>query len=278
MHHRKGTFLVVGLVVGAFAFAGCKPSYPNCDSDDHCKEQGEVCVNKQCQECRDDTQCQEKYPDEERECVSGRCEVKPECVTDPDCSEVGQGLVCRGGQCVPECTADADCPAGRTCVEQKCIGECEVDIDCGPGRVCDNGVCKDAGQEGMQVSANCRPMNPTSGDVVHLDTVSFEFDKYDLTVDARDALNQNAECLRQVTSVQIIVEGHCDQRGTEEYNLALGEKRANTVRSYLKNLGVDPSRLRTRSKGENEPVCMQATEDCYFKNRRVEFIQKQLMY
>ena len=73
--------------------------------------------------------------------------------------------------------------------------------------------------------------------------------------------------------VTIVVEGHCDERGTQEYNLALGEKRANTVKSYLKNLGIDTSRMNTRSKGENEPVCRRSSESCWADNRRVQFIQ-----
>jgi peptidoglycan-associated lipoprotein len=113
----------------------------------------------------------------------------------------------------------------------------------------------------------------TSGDIVSLGVVNFEFDQYDLTVDARSTLDQNAECLRQAPAVTIIMEGHCDERGTQEYNLALGEKRAATVERYLRNLGIDTSRMQTRSKGENQPVCRQSTESCWAQNRRVEFIQ-----
>jgi peptidoglycan-associated lipoprotein len=111
-------------------------------------------------------------------------------------------------------------------------------------------------------------------DVVALETVNFDFDKYDLTISARGALDQNAKCLEEAPGVTIVIEGHCDERGTQEYNLALGEKRANTVRGYLRNLGIDVSRMQTRSKGENEPVCNGASEDCYAQNRRVQFLQE----
>jgi peptidoglycan-associated lipoprotein len=272
MHLRLTTPLaIVSLVLGANA---CKPKYPACETDDHCKEKGEVCVNKQCQECRDDTQCQAKYPAEKRECLDGRCEIKPECRADADCAAVGEGLVCKSGKCVVECTANEDCPAGRKCEAQKCVAECQNDIDCGPNRVCVDGACQDQETGGVKVSAQCRPMNAASGDVINLETVSFEFDQYDLTVTARKALDQNAECLREAPTVKIVTEGHADERGTQEYNLALGEKRAATVRAYLKNLGIETKRMETRSKGENEPVCREASEDCWSQNRRVEFIQE----
>jgi peptidoglycan-associated lipoprotein len=118
-------------------------------------------------------------------------------------------------------------------------------------------------------------MGGGSGEVVALGTVNFDFDRYELTLDARGALEQNAKCLEEAPGVTIVIEGHCDERGTQEYNLALGEKRANTVKSYLRNLGVDTSRMQTRSKGENEPVCNGAGENCYSQNRRVQFIQEQ---
>jgi peptidoglycan-associated lipoprotein len=269
MRLHLGRLFGIALVAAALAASGCKPSYPKCDNDDHCAEKGEVCVNGQCQECRDDTQCAEKYTEEERECVGGRCEVKPECRIDSDCD----GLVCRGNKCVPECAADADCPEGFSCQEQKCVGQCENDVDCGPGRVCIDSVCQDQAADATNVSAACRPMSG-GADVVALETVNFDFDKYDLTISARGALDQNAKCLEEAPGVTIVIEGHCDERGTQEYNLALGEKRANTVRGYLKNLGIDVSRMQTRSKGENEPVCNGASEDCYAQNRRVQFLQE----
>jgi peptidoglycan-associated lipoprotein len=272
MHLRVTTCLTIAFILaGANA---CKPKYPQCKTDDHCKDKGEVCINQQCQECRDDAMCEAKYPGGKRECKDGKCEIKPECRVDADCAAVGEGLVCKAEKCVVECTANEDCPAGRKCETQKCVAECANDLECGPGRTCVDGACQDQGTDGVKVSSECRPMNTASGDVVSLVTVNFEFDQYDLTVDARKALDQNAECLRQAPAVKIVTEGHADERGTQEYNLALGEKRAATVRSYLKNLGIDLSRMETRSKGENEPVCNQNTDSCWSQNRRVEFIQE----
>lgn len=259
-------------VVVTVALAGCKPDYPKCESDDHCKDKGEVCLNGQCQECREDAQCVTKRG-EGFECQSGRCEQKPECRADGDCASVGEGLVCRSNKCVPECASNEDCPSGRKCEAQKCVAECAQDIDCGPGRTCADGACQDADRGSSNVSAACRPMSGSAGEVVSLQTVLFDFNEYDLTVDARSSLDQAAQCLKEAPQVQVVLEGHGDERGTQEYNLALGEKRANAVKKYLNNLGVNTSRLKTRSKGENEPVCSEQTDSCFSRNRRVQFQQ-----
>jgi peptidoglycan-associated lipoprotein len=263
------------LVTGFFAVAltACKPTYPKCETDDHCSEKGEVCVNGQCQECRDDDACVTKHG-AGHECVSGRCEVKPECRTDSECSTVGEGLVCRSKKCVPECTANENCPGGMKCEAQRCVPECSQDIDCGPGRSCSNGACT-AQRDDSNVSAACRPVNPGAGDVVGLPTVYFEFNEFGLTPDARTSLSQAADCLKQAGGkLNLVIEGHGDERGTQEYNLALGERRATTVRSYMRNLGIDQSRMKTRSMGENQPVCTEQSEECYARNRRVQFIQQ----
>ena len=105
------------------------------------------------------------------------------------------------------------------------------------------------------------------------DRVFYGLDRHDLSDEARATLRRQAAWLASYPGTRILVAGNCDERGMREYNLALGEKRANTVKNYLNALGVDTSRLVTRSKGENEPRCMNQTEDCWSKNRRVELIQ-----
>lgn len=105
-----------------------------------------------------------------------------------------------------------------------------------------------------------------------LQDVFFDFDQSTLRDDARGTLQKNAEWLRRWTSTRITVEGHCDNRGTPEYNLALGERRATAVRDYLVSLGVDGGRIQTVSKGEEEPFCKEDTEDCWQQNRRGHFI------
>ena len=98
--------------------------------------------------------------------------------------------------------------------------------------------------------------------------VSFNYDSAGLSEEARAALQKNATWMRRWTSTQVTVEGHADARGTSEYNLALGERRASAVRDYLVSLGVEATRILTVSLGEEQPVCREETEACYAQNRR----------
>jgi peptidoglycan-associated lipoprotein len=105
-----------------------------------------------------------------------------------------------------------------------------------------------------------------------LRTVYFDFDKYDLREDARATLAGNADWLKSNGKWRVLVEGHCDERGTNEYNMALGDKRANAVRQYLVSAGIDASRLRTISYGEERPADPGHTEASWSKNRRAELV------
>jgi len=100
------------------------------------------------------------------------------------------------------------------------------------------------------------------------DRVFFAFDKFNLEPSAQATLRDQASWLNQNPSRTIVVEGHCDERGTREYNLALGERRANAVKEYLVSLGVSAGRIRTISYGKERPVCTQSNESCWSKNRR----------
>lgn len=101
-----------------------------------------------------------------------------------------------------------------------------------------------------------------------LGTVYFDYDRSDISEDARGTLARNAEWLRRWPSTRIVVEGHCDERGTPEYNLALGSRRAEAVRSYLVALGIADDRIQSVSKGEETPACNDSTEACWQQNRR----------
>jgi peptidoglycan-associated lipoprotein len=101
-----------------------------------------------------------------------------------------------------------------------------------------------------------------------LSDVLFNLDDWTLREDARVVLQRNAEWLMRWRSTRITVEGHCDDRGTGEYNLALGERRANAVKDYLASLGVTPDRVLVVSKGEEAPVCLDTNEGCWQQNRR----------
>jgi len=102
----------------------------------------------------------------------------------------------------------------------------------------------------------------------YLTDAYFDYDQSDLREDARSALATDAEWLKKYNSVQILVEGHSDERGTAAYNLALGDKRANAVKEYLTSLGIDGSRMRTVSYGKERPFCTESTESCWQQNRR----------
>lgn len=102
----------------------------------------------------------------------------------------------------------------------------------------------------------------------YLKDAFFDYNQATMRDDARTALSSDAEWLKRYGSVQILVEGHCDERGTTEYNLALGDRRANAVKEYLGSLGVDASRVRTVSYGKERPFCTEATEECWQSNRR----------
>jgi peptidoglycan-associated lipoprotein len=102
--------------------------------------------------------------------------------------------------------------------------------------------------------------------------VYFDYDKYDLKTEARNTLRQHADWLMTNSDFQVILEGHCDERGTREYNLALGERRSESVRDYLINLGIDMGRLTTISYGEELPLDPTHTEEAWAKNRRVHFV------
>jgi len=104
-----------------------------------------------------------------------------------------------------------------------------------------------------------------------LKMVHFDFDKYDIREDAKPILAANAAWLKKWTSVKILIEGHCDERGTEEYNLALGEKRAKAVFDYLVSLGISPDRMRIISYGKSQPLDPGHNEEAWAKNRRAQF-------
>jgi len=112
---------------------------------------------------------------------------------------------------------------------------------------------------------------PAAFNVSDLVDVFFAYDKSDLTAASRDTLANNAKLLKAASGVKIIVEGHCDERGTNEYNLGLGERRANAVKNYLVSLGISASRIKTISYGEEKPFAMGHNETSWKQNRRAHF-------
>jgi len=102
--------------------------------------------------------------------------------------------------------------------------------------------------------------------------VYFDYDESSLSEETRGRLARNAELLKAQAQFMVTIEGHADERGTNEYNLALGERRANAVRDYLSSLGVGGDRLRTISYGEERPVCTTTDESCWSQNRRAHMV------
>jgi peptidoglycan-associated lipoprotein len=230
--------------------AACPPTYPKCDKDEHCKE-NEYCVNGLCQQCREDQHCPKGHY-----CKEGRCEPKEGyCETTEDCPD---GKACQNNQCIP-CKSDGDCGPGYRCSNGKCLtpGQCVTDDDCPENHECQNGTCV-APPPDTSGEAPCTPQ-----------TVYFGFDEFVLSATATQKLQEGAKCLQSVPGRTIRLEGHCDPRGTEEYNLALGDRRAQAVKRYLERMGVSNARMRAVSKGKLEATGTAASS--WAMDRKVQF-------
>ena len=112
---------------------------------------------------------------------------------------------------------------------------------------------------------------PTEVSPVSLNDVFFDFDQYNLSAEAKGTLEANAREMKRVTDASVTIEGHCDERGTKAYNLALGDKRANAAKDYLVSLGVTASRITTISYGKERPFDTGSSESAWAKNRRAHF-------
>jgi peptidoglycan-associated lipoprotein len=129
--------------------------------------------------------------------------------------------------------------------------------------------------DGSDITTNPLDFDPSgsdSGRIDGLQTIYFNYDQAQLSGEARKALQGNAEWMKNKTDTVLQVEGHCDNRGSTEYNLALGERRAKAVRAYLVSLGVDANRLSIMSYGEEKPMVQGESEDAWSKNRRANFL------
>jgi peptidoglycan-associated lipoprotein len=139
-----------------------------------------------------------------------------------------------------------------------------------------------AGGPAPSAPATAAPQNPTASQrpaikeflpVPELKEIYFEFDKFDVRPEDAKILDSNAQWLKSNDNL-VLIEGHCDERGTNEYNLALGERRAKAAMNYLVAQGVQASRITIISYGEERPACTDHTEECWAKNRRAKFLVK----
>ena len=193
-------------------------------------------------------------------------------------------------------TTDAQCTDGKACKDNRCIARedappaCQVHADCASGQACRDGACvvpKEGDADYEAVYGTPAQPPPAEGPASGLDAISgrmlcgeevrvfFGFNESMLNEDAREMLQRVATCLKKNPSWNVTILGHTDSRGSTEYNLALGERRALAVRLYLKDLGLDPKRAVPVSAGEERPLDPGGEEAAWAKNRRAELLPRQ---
>jgi peptidoglycan-associated lipoprotein len=119
----------------------------------------------------------------------------------------------------------------------------------------------------------CRDCKCVDKAACAVEPIYFDFDHYDIRSSDRSILDQNVSRIKS-RNLKVQIQGNCDERGTEEYNIALGERRAQGAKKYLQSQGIKASQISTISYGKNRPVCSEATEDCWSRNRRADFVEK----
>jgi peptidoglycan-associated lipoprotein len=240
--HRS--FLLVVPVLALF-LSGCpaKPKNGECKTSDECAAQegyGKTCVEGRCQECGLDTDCKAGFV-----CRSLKCVPRPECERSDDCPV---GKACEAGKCMtlappppppPECTSDGACGSGKACQAGKCVASGPVACPAGGGKLL---------------------------------PVFFGFNEAILSKDAQADLAKNAACIKDRGFAKITVEGNTDDRGTAEYNLQLGQRRAEAAKKFMVNLGVPAKAVKTVSFGKERPVCTEQVESCWSQNRRSDLL------
>ncbi len=254
MHSIRGLLLSLFFGASALLLSACGPTYPNCENDEHCSEKGEFCVNKTCTQCRDNSHCSGPG----QVCSSGSCVTKVGyCDENVACPSSQK---CRDNECGAQCLDNSECTGNTYCSSGSCITkpECGPNADvaeCADGKQCMNGRCE----------VPIMSCNTAAGGPIH-----FAFNQSKIRRGERNKLKGLANCMSSPNFQRATVEGHADERGTEEYNLALGEARGNAVKRYLKNKGVPANKLSVSSMGEENPVARGSNEAAWKKNRRVE--------
>lgn len=132
-----------------------------------------------------------------------------------------------------------------------------------------------ADQNGPQIEntpMNFNPQGSDSGQIAGLQTVTFDYDKSSISAAAKEKIKGNADWMKSHGNINVQIEGHCDARGSIEYNLALGERRARAVKDYMVSLGIPESRLNVISYGKEKPIDASESDAAYAKNRRANFV------
>lgn len=154
------------------------------------------------------------------------------------------------------------------CAKKTGSADVVTDPSKGSGR---NGATPDGNTDGS-ATKNPDGSQGKNGENFGLKDIYFNYDDATLSAEARDLLTENASHLNELTALRVLIEGHCDERGTVEYNLALGQRRADATRNYIVNLGVEGSRLTARSMGEEKPFAFGSDESAWSQNRRAHFV------
>lgn len=230
---------LAGVVALSGAACTSGPTYPNCENDAHCRRDGrrEFCVQRHCQQCRTTADC----PGEQT-CLRNRCVA---------------GL--------NACDGDNDCLVGQLCDNHRCVArpECDSVRPCPQGRRCEAGRCVQA-----EIADDSDPVENRSGSCT-FEPPNFDFDDVALSERSRQSLQRAAECIQRERTTRYVLIGRADPRGTTEYNLALGERRARIVQRYVVSLGVLPDRLAVSSEGSE--FATGTDEEGWRRDRRVDF-------
>lgn len=236
---------------------GCPAPYPKCENDSNCqferdgKRVTEYCYFGKCQECSLDSHC-----DPGEKCNQGTCEAPPpppECTEANAAEKCGVGKACKDNKCV---TA----PTKTGGENPKDPNSCEFDGECTGTQVCVNKRCVDQ-KPIVTKKDNCDTATNTL-------TLFFDLDSADLAPETRQKLTDFAKCMDERGDPTLNIEGHCDERGTNEYNMALGEERAKEIKKFLTSLGVKANKINLKSYGEESPLNPDHTEQAWSENRR----------
>jgi len=248
---RLGAML--SLMILSVLLTGCpdkKPKFPNCHGDKDCKD-GQHCFQQTCSQCSEDSHCKDFET-----CNGGSCILRDGmCNTTDDCTA---GQICEDNKCTA-CESDAQCGSDSRCSNGACLerGSCQSDEDCADDEDCLDGTCQRPGRsEPPKLSCN-------------LDSIYFGLDEFSIPENSRESLQQTSICIQQGDKQEVLLEGHTDDLGTDEYNIALSEKRGRSVADFLARLGIDPARLHVVPKGESEATA--TDEDSRSEERRVDF-------
>jgi peptidoglycan-associated lipoprotein len=232
---RRTGGLWLALVMLCLGVAACHPVYPACGNDKDCRT-GEFCINGKCQQCKGDSDCNGGT------CVQGRCDAK-----------VQKNI----------CSDDSQCPAGQSCIDGSCKA-CSSNDECGVGGKCNAGKCDRAAPTGQNGDGS------NNGGCT-FEPIYFDFNENVLSTEATTAIDHDADCLKKSPGA-VTLTGHSDSRGTEEYNLALSDRRAQAVRDRLQRTGAPATSVRLVPKGELE--ASGTDESGWAKDRRVDFARQ----